>query len=196
MPAWPWQEMASRGRAHICGGIGSDDVGEEGRVPLDAAEAVRGRHRWWPSLFEQQGPVHYDAAPVPPRRPAAVRGEAQRGSGRHVTQHVLATDAQPQQGGLQQVPEGIPLERQARGTEAQGQKARANEGAPERPRVPQVSPSTLAQRGLEYGWGRFLGVVRLALLARRSLGHAIVRGLVPEGPPEVDSILKPPPKKT
>ena len=49
------------------------------------------------------------------------------------------------------------------------------------------------QRNFEYGWGCFLRVIRLPLLAHRSWGHVVVRGLVPEGPPEVDSILKPPP---
>ena len=41
--------------------------------------------------------------------------------------------------------------------------------------------------------GRFLRVIRLALLAHHSLGHVAFRGLVPKGPPEGDSILKPPP---
>ena len=38
----------------------------------------------------------------------------------------------------------------------------------------------------------FLRVMRLALLAHRSLRHVAFCGLAPEGPPEVDSILKPP----
>ena len=36
----------------------------------------------------------------------------------------------------------------------------------------------------------------MALLAQRSLGHVAFRGLAPEGPPEVDSVLKPPPSST
>ena len=36
----------------------------------------------------------------------------------------------------------------------------------------------------------------MALLAQRSLGHLAFRGLAPEGPPEVDSVLKPPPSST
>ena len=47
-------------------------------------------------------------------------------------------------------------------------------------------------RSLECCRGRLLGV-GLAPLARRSLGRVFVCGLAPEGPPEVDSILKPPP---
>ena len=49
------------------------------------------------------------------------------------------------------------------------------------------------RRNLDDGRGRFSRVLRLALLAHCSSGHAVVCGLVPEGPPEVDSILKPPP---
>lgn len=49
-------------------------------------------------------------------------------------------------------------------------------------------------RNLEYGRGRFLRVIRLALLARRSLGCSCFafRGLAPEGPPEVDCLLQAP----
>ena len=35
--------------------------------------------------------------------------------------------------------------------------------------------------------------IRLALLVHRSVGHVVVRGLVPEGPSEARSILQPPP---
>ena len=42
-------------------------------------------------------------------------------------------------------------------------------------------------------WAVFLRIIRSARLAHRSSGHAAFRGLAPEGPPEVDSILKPPP---
>ena len=41
------------------------------------------------------------------------------------------------------------------------------------------------QRNLVRGWGRFLRVIRLNLLAHRSLGHEAFCGLAPEGPPEV-----------
>ena len=57
---------------------------------------------------------------------------------------------------------------------------------------PQKPPEHIFQRNLEYGWGHFLGVIRLALLAHHSLGHVVFRGLAPEGPPEANSILKPP----
>ena len=56
--------------------------------------------------------------------------------------------------------------------------------------------ASATQRNLEYGWGRFLRVTRSALLAHCSSGHVVFRGLVPEGPPEVESILKPPPNST
>ena len=41
-----------------------------------------------------------------------------------------------------------------------------------------------------FGRGGFFRVMRLALLSHPSLGHAGFRGLAPEGPPEVDSVLK------
>ena len=51
--------------------------------------------------------------------------------------------------------------------------------------------ASLCQRNLECSWGHLWRVIRLALPANRSLGHVVFRGLVPEGPLEVDSILKP-----
>ena len=52
--------------------------------------------------------------------------------------------------------------------------------------------SRFDRRNFEYGAGRFLRVMRLARLARRSLGRGAFRGLAPKGPPEVDGFLKTP----
>ena len=47
----------------------------------------------------------------------------------------------------------------------------------------------ILRRNLERVWGRLLGVTRLALSAQLSLGRVVFRGLVPEGLPEVGSML-------